>query len=135
MPQKYTLVAEKCLNNMIDSEMAEVGVCLSAADEKDWLASDIGHRESGSDFVILIVVWSDLGYLRTGNGHIAYNGIELRQDDPINPAFSLSTTEARTGEVFECSIKLCELIHGLIAYERFPNEDDLVWVVDRNQLR
>ncbi len=43
MPKMYTLIAEKSLNDVIDPKMPEIGICLSATDEKDGLTGDVGH--------------------------------------------------------------------------------------------
>lgn len=52
---RVLLRAEKSLDNVVDAQVAEVGVGLSTADKENGLAGNIGHGERSADLVVLRV--------------------------------------------------------------------------------
>ena len=68
-------------------------------------------------------------------GKDTHNRIELRQQYPIDPSFSLRPTNTRPTEIFQRSVKFRQLVDCFVAHERFADEYDLVGVVHSNELR
>lgn len=81
---------------MVHAKLAQIGVCLAAADKEDRLARDVCHRQSGADLVILdqsalrpvqpMMTGArrpHLGYERVLEAGLTHDRIKFSQDDPI----------------------------------------------------
>jgi hypothetical protein len=127
---------------------------LTASNEEDRLASNVSHRESSADFVVLqseqkkpckrphINARSDAK--EEDKKVQTYDRVKLCQYHPVHSSPSLappsrsglptSIPSSSSRKVPQAPVKLAELIDGLVPDEGFANKDDLIGLVDGDEL-
>lgn len=67
------------------------------------------------------------------NADLVVHGVPLGDEHAIN-ASALPHTPGRGREVFQCTIKLGELVDSFVTNERLPDKYNFVRVIDRDKL-
>ena len=102
--------SQQRLHDVLDVQVADVGVRLPCAHKDDGLARGVNHIQGSANFLV--------------------NSVELGHDDSVDNSWILILN----GKVDQRLVELGQLINRIITNKSFTNKQDSIWLIDMNQL-